>query len=532
MRFISAELILFALAILLLDLTVCCFDGIIEKDGTLNGLAMLINDRSNVNLYSNWTGSLEDTESFLDILEPYLLGFPMTKRGKEKTITKQRSTLTELNCNNPSYSSVLTGQPLKSRKSRRLIVDIVPFGYDVDKLLVRFHETYDVVDVYVIHEMTYTLLGLPKKKYFPALAEQERFKPFMNKVIYTFSNATDIEPVAALARKSVIRLKAKHKNTHGRDDEYKNVLETDNDDIWALNTYCKRDPIRTFLEIDEKNPQYHLKELIMKYINDASGNLDVYAIQNDADEIVSAKVIQHIKYCDIKTEVLSIYTPCFVFKGNFHWLQKTFDMSYFNSGISNSDAKWKIWIYQYWDSIWSEASAIKELNNFLWSAGPYIWPMNLMFTENPPGNLRGNMANNQHQQFHMGYGAAIHMSTVADPVETLMKSCGTIENMYSCSHIISPQFIKKALNGSITGNDIYKNTIKPWCHRKHIAKHNSDFSEESRRVISECIPLTVKTNPAYFPFMYPDANSNSNVLSGNSALKSWSDACPKHNGMK
>jgi hypothetical protein len=36
-----------------------------------------------------------------------------------------------------------------------MIVDFVPFGYDVDKLLLRLLETWDSVDVYVIYETAF-----------------------------------------------------------------------------------------------------------------------------------------------------------------------------------------------------------------------------------------------------------------------------------------------------------------------------------------------------------------------------------------
>ena len=46
-----------------------------------------------------------------------------------------------------------------------MIVDFVPFGYEVDKLLLRLMETWDSVDVYVIYEMPFTLLGINNHLY-------------------------------------------------------------------------------------------------------------------------------------------------------------------------------------------------------------------------------------------------------------------------------------------------------------------------------------------------------------------------------
>ena len=50
----------------------------------------------------------------------------------------------------------------------------------------------------------------------------------------------------------------------------------------------------------------------------------VLALQNDADEFVSSRVLGHLQVCDLKRGVdlrKGLYAPCFAFKNNFNWLQ-------------------------------------------------------------------------------------------------------------------------------------------------------------------------------------------------------------------
>ena len=47
-----------------------------------------------------------------------------------------------------------------------------------------------------------------------------------------------------------------------------------------------------------------------------------YVTQNDGDEIINRAPMAHIKHCELYNKVISIYTPCFAYKSNYHWLQR------------------------------------------------------------------------------------------------------------------------------------------------------------------------------------------------------------------
>lgn len=64
-----------------------------------------------------------------------------------------------LNCSGKRYIRVLTG---RQRSSPALIVDFVPFGYDLDLLEVRLHENFEHVSAFVVYEAEFTQRGVPK----------------------------------------------------------------------------------------------------------------------------------------------------------------------------------------------------------------------------------------------------------------------------------------------------------------------------------------------------------------------------------
>ena len=87
----------------------------------------------------------------------------------------------QLNCTQSKYANVFTG---KSLNKGRLLVDFVPFGYDVDKLEIRLVEGYDYIDAFVIYEAPYTQTGIRKPFYFDMVRETARFRRFGPKIIY------------------------------------------------------------------------------------------------------------------------------------------------------------------------------------------------------------------------------------------------------------------------------------------------------------------------------------------------------------
>lgn len=141
----------------------------LKKDDRLYDLIGLLNSASNT--FSDW-GNIaitnENIMKFFNIFDPWLLipiifkednnnndnNNNMMNNFDNKNIDHNNDN--DLNCKNTRYSNVFTGSLLKKP---RILIDFIPFGYDIDKLFIRFNESYNIIDIYVIYECPYTLIG-------------------------------------------------------------------------------------------------------------------------------------------------------------------------------------------------------------------------------------------------------------------------------------------------------------------------------------------------------------------------------------
>ena len=95
----------------------------------------------------------------------------------------------ELNCQDPSFSAALSGI---SAEAPTLLIDFIPFGYDVDKLEFRLLETYAHLDFIVLFESHLTQVGTPKPFIWPRLRNTPRFKRFTKKLVYFTPTADEL----------------------------------------------------------------------------------------------------------------------------------------------------------------------------------------------------------------------------------------------------------------------------------------------------------------------------------------------------
>ena len=497
------------------------------KDGNLEGLAHLMNSVESRHVFQNWDGTRNASMSFLKLLEPWILhdnAIPLRSRTPGKELP--------LNCLNPAYSGTLSGEMLRQQ---RMVVDFVPFGYDVDKLLVRFHETAAYVDVFVVYEMPYTLLGNAKSLFYERIRHQPRFEVFQHKVIYVNPDKNGMNSAVESTRAAIDRFFAKSKTVYNE-----NGIKMGNQGqkgessylepaIYSVMHFFNKDLVQQFNKIGtfpavttQEKLNIELKGKVMKYMRDGG---EVFAIQNDGDELVNGKVLRHLRHCKIKPEVKSIFTPCFGFKNNYHWLQTTFDMRHFTSG--QTSARGVVDIYKYLKMVqfghFFGNGLQMELNKFIWRLGPYLWPLQTIIDEG--SMLRRNFTNDRFFNHHMGYGAATHMSGVNEPAELWYKACGTVEMVGACGNSISPKLREAAIKGVVTSKLIFENTVFPWCHRWNKAVHKSTLSRRANRVVLEAIPWVVRNNPAAFPFMLPVSGLHATGLYETVADPKWAREC-------
>jgi len=441
-----------------------------------------------------------------------------------------------VNCAKAAYSGTLSGAPIQTE---RLIVDFVPFGYDVDKLLVRFYETAAYVDVFVVYEMPYTLLGNVKPLFFNRIRHQPRFREFASKVIYVNPDMVGLRDAVRATQQAVERFHARKNvklapadngvrmGSRGQRGESQNLER----DIYSVMHFFNKDLMLQFKRIgtftpttDQEKHNDKLKEGLTRRMS--SGG-QVYAIQNDGDEFVNGQVLRHLRHCEILPEVKSVFTPCFGFKNNYHWLQTTFDMAHFTAG--QQSARGIVDLYKHVKLVYFghffDKGLQMELNSYIWRLGPFLWPLQTL-TE-AGSMLRRNFTQDRFFNHHMGYGAATHMSAVNEPAELWYKACGTVEMVGACERSVPARLREAAARGRVTPQLIYESVVFPWCHRFNKAVHRDTLSRRAQRVVSDAIPWVVKNNPAAFPFMLPTKGLHTTGLYERVADPAWAQECER-----
>jgi hypothetical protein len=181
----------------------------------------------------------------------------------------------QVDCLNPDYANVLTGQKDPKQK---FVVDIALFGFDVDLLEIRLLELSDLVDVFVVPEQSKTFKGIPKPMQLVPKLLKGRLERFRDKVDYYFDDV------------SYIQLSSQ----------------------WEI--------------------EFALRSNVMKYVIQKYGNsttTEVYFVQNDGDEIIERTAMAHFKECELKPptgEHDRLFFPSICFKRNVAWVVETYDM--------------------------------------------------------------------------------------------------------------------------------------------------------------------------------------------------------------
>jgi hypothetical protein len=218
--------------------------------------------------------SLELARDIYSIAARYLL------REPRETLKSIRPPVVDIDCGDPVYARVLTGYAATEEK---YIIDIVPFGFDVEYLEIRLMEYFDFVDKFIIFEQSTSLKGVPKQYLIPKLLASDRFSRFKSKIEYL------------------------------PDDVPSEILDSIGSSVWAI--------------------EERFRTLPVEYLRKTMPNMtNAFVIQNDGDEIITRKVMAHFKTCEARPH-FPIYTPALSHERNAAWLQETYDMR--NMQISN-----------------------------------------------------------------------------------------------------------------------------------------------------------------------------------------------------
>lgn len=470
----------------------------IIKDSSLNSLVKLLNQPSNQHIFHNWSHSYHDYSLFMNSIYPWLFG----KYIRPIPYIISGPPIPVINCHNPKYSRVLTGELVQKP---RLIIDLIKFGYDVDKLIIRLYELYHVVDVFVIYEFPVTLIGVEKPMFFRMMVNDTRLQPFQDKLVYIWTDINDPILKASISKYNIA------------------FSAGDKKGIFDLMYFMEEDIIRRFKDFlsfsytsnnklesklraiygSSRLPHiYHqYTRLQKKILSNLEGAL---ALQTDGDELPLIQPMAHLRHCELDTNVVSIHLPCFHYKRNLFWLQRNYAMSCFE-GSDDEDRQLQ-----------------RFLKRFLWRTAPYVWSLQTVLDTTHTMRLNYTEFSCHH---HMGLGAAVHMSAFNDPIETWMKGCGAVEERDACKNVISQEIISAGERSQITASMIFKSTVTPWCHHHvysvhkyaislNIGQYNEQLRLKAIQLLDISIPWIIKKFPENFPFLYyPQYQSQVGALS-------------------
>lgn len=163
-------------------------------------------------------------------------------------------------------------------------------------------------------------------------------------------------------------------------------------------------------------------------------------------------------------------------------MQKTYDLTCMNGGNVNVHTA--------------------ELKSFQWRPGPFAWPLASMLAAGSTGRLHEGKELQNFCQYHMGLGSAVHMSSVAEPVEYLMKRCGVIEQHHHGA--LPTKIVEAGKKRRVTAKLLASTLVTPWCSQQHPMRHVSSLrNAEARDLAIGSIPWVVLYNPRSFPFLVP-----------------------------
>ena len=230
-----------------------------SPQSVLDSLVSIINNHSQ--LFAHWNHHSDSSpSSLIKAMTPWVIRshpWPLQVNTMDSKSPKRW----DLDCKKRKYWGVLTGENLLKP---RVLVDFIPFGYDVDKLEIRFFELYEIVDVFVLYESSLTQRGISKPLFYDTIKNSTRFARFSDKVLHLIGTNEELATYKELTIRGI-------KSGNPRNS---------NKDMWALEHSMRTEIIRKFVE-SGPSP---LKNKILSELS------SVYATDSDADEIPSGEV--------------------------------------------------------------------------------------------------------------------------------------------------------------------------------------------------------------------------------------------------
>lgn len=404
------------------------------KKISLSYLASILNKHPS--LFASWEYTNEYYSKFLHILIPWMIS-----ATDSSLIYDGNPNLYSYDCLNPMYSTFLSGDKLLKP---RVIVDFIPFGYDLDKLEIRLYENYEIIDAFIIFESPITQTGVKKPLLFDLVRNTERFSIFSSKIIYL--SATKEEMI-----QTAISLNSKE-FPQSNIEEFKWSSEN-----WGLERAMRVLMIKKFQELPSNHEQYDLQQQLLRSLSSSyspslSKNIPKYlhsilvdyfessfdnftpplALQNDGDEMILSSFLLHLKNCELsKPSTFPIQPLTYHFKFNLNTLQHEERWKYQTcpqdvASLSLDHYKDNLETY-----IQSQSDSNSDLDEHSSSSNKYLPPdslYNYFFIIGPKVDLfysflKDNSTLRQHYGHGLPFentlclGSGIHMSSIEEPGE-------------------------------------------------------------------------------------------------------------------
>jgi hypothetical protein len=342
-----------------------------------------------------------------------------------------------INCSDPIYSKALTGELDPADK---MIIDLSPFGWDVEFLEIRLLEYSDLIHSLVVPEQNYNHKGLPKPMLVPRLL-QGRLAAFRDKIDYLPQDVSSLIP-----------------------ELITNELIIDNAAMrgWTLD-----------------------------YIKEKYSHLDaskIFIIQNDGDELITRKAMAHFKSCQLRYPMNPQRFPALMFKRNTAWLQKLPEPEYRYYNLRKF-------------TVPGLEHESEKLSKYLWLVGPVIQSLDFAdgyrdyFRKQPDG---GTMEFSS----HFGVGCANHFSNPSQPILEFLKTFSTVDAWFETSPDFWKQAELGNMSYMDSRKEFFLcNGMDSNWQWKPVA---TTFDNKTVQFIVDSLPWAVRTIPNRYAWLYHD----------------------------
>lgn len=328
--------------------------------------------------------------------------------------------------------------------------------------------------------ITILLQGIRKPLVFNMVKNSPRFQIFSDKIVHITVSAEDIL------------------TTIGQG--WAGWSSTD----WTLERFMRTEMIKQFQNLPHFHPNYELQQHILKslgsdifrqnrliipkfkalkkYCRNSSKLLHTapLAIQNDGDEIITGEALHHLKHCELNSYNFPLYSPCVSYKHNVNYV---FDETPMNLTLTPEDPD--------------------ELLLHQIAAGPQVDLLYKFIVFNDTFRHAQNRPD-----FHMGLGAAVHLSSIQEPLELWLKALSTQHgmenndiNLYFPDNLIDAIQKKNEQDSKTILRNIFQ--IDRLCNMSTSAVAVSSLDITSRHLLFNSLPSVLRKYPYRYPFIIP-----------------------------